>query len=247
MNNKKESTAVEDPSTKETSDSKTDTPTLSKDAEFWEGFAQSFILIFLAEIGDRTFIVVTLFSTKLNPIWLFILGSIGMSGMHILSVLIGAAFPLLLSKSVTEIICVVLFFLFGAVMIYQGVNNEEGEDEEAEVQKAVEEHDEKKASAVKPSLVAEYLFFMSLILCQEWGDKSQLAAIALASRYEIWGIIIGGCIAHILCILLALILGKVLKELVPDRIITLAGGVLFILFGIYQLVIMLAYKEPATA
>jgi len=26
----------------------------------------------------------------------------------------------------------------------------------------------------------EYLFFLALLMCAEWGDKSQIAAIALA-------------------------------------------------------------------
>ena len=41
--------------------------------------------------------------------------------MHVISVLIGAAFPYLLSKTATEIICVVLFFGFGVYMVYQAI------------------------------------------------------------------------------------------------------------------------------
>jgi putative Ca2+/H+ antiporter (TMEM165/GDT1 family) len=41
--------------------------------------------------------------------------------MHVISVLIGAAFPYLLSKTATEIICVVLFFGFGVFMVYQAI------------------------------------------------------------------------------------------------------------------------------
>lgn len=44
-----------------------------------------------------------------------------MCGMHAISTLIGAAFPFLLSKTVTEIICVVLFLGFGVFMVYQAL------------------------------------------------------------------------------------------------------------------------------
>jgi len=41
--------------------------------------------------------------------------------MHVVSVLIGAAFPYLLSKTVTELICVVLFLGFGIFLVYQAI------------------------------------------------------------------------------------------------------------------------------
>jgi len=44
-----------------------------------------------------------------------------MFSMHTLSTLIGAAFPYVLSKTLTEIICVVLFLGFGAFMVYEGL------------------------------------------------------------------------------------------------------------------------------
>ena len=44
-----------------------------------------------------------------------------MSAMHIVSTLIGAAFPLLLSRLVTEILCVVMFFGYGFYMVYDAL------------------------------------------------------------------------------------------------------------------------------
>jgi putative Ca2+/H+ antiporter (TMEM165/GDT1 family) len=72
-----------------------------------------------------------------------------------------------------------------------------------------------------------------LILCSEWGDKSQIAAIALAANYEVWGIIFGGILAHCLCIVIALAIGKALKSVVTDNQILITGGLLFVVFGIY--------------
>jgi len=44
-----------------------------------------------------------------------------MSLMHCLSVLIGAAFPYLLSHTMTEALCVVMFLGYGLYMIYDTV------------------------------------------------------------------------------------------------------------------------------
>ena len=38
----------------------------------------------------------------------------------------------------------------------------------------------------------EYLMFSFLLVCEEWGDKSQFSAIALAANYGITPILIGG-------------------------------------------------------
>jgi putative Ca2+/H+ antiporter (TMEM165/GDT1 family) len=65
--------------------------------------------------------------------------------------------------------------------------------------------------------MVEYKFFASLLLCSEWGDKSQLAAIALAATYDLWGTALGGILAHILCVTLALALGNILKQFVSER------------------------------
>lgn len=52
---------------------------------------------------------------------LFLIGAIAMSLMHCLSVLIGAAFPYLLSHTMTEALCVVMFLGYGLYMIYDTV------------------------------------------------------------------------------------------------------------------------------
>lgn len=39
--------------------------------------------------------------------------------------------------------------------------------------------------------------FLFLLMCEEWGDKSQFAAIALAANYGVIPIIIGGCLVSL--------------------------------------------------
>lgn len=100
-------------------------------------------MLFISELGDRTFIVTTIFAARLNTFFLFLVGSVAMASMHTISTLIGAAAPLLLSSNVTQIITVVLFFAFGIQLIYSGIKatDEDAAEEEEEVLKAVEEHD----------------------------------------------------------------------------------------------------------
>ena len=46
----------------------------------------------------------------------------------------------------------------------------------------------------------EYVMFLFLLMCEEWGDKSQFAAIALAANYGVIPIIIGGCLVSCSCL-----------------------------------------------
>lgn len=72
-------------------------------------------------------------------------------------------------------------------------------------------------------------------MCEEWGDKSQITAIALAPNYNVWGIIIGGMMAHSGTILFAQVLGVIVQKVLTERKINLIGGFLFIGFGVYEL------------
>lgn len=83
---------------------------------------------------------------------------------------------------------------------------------------------------------ADYYTFATLLILEEWGDKSQFSAIALAANYGAWAIIIGGTIAHLLCVCLALAIGELLNKFMKPWVIKLIGGLLFIAFGLYELV-----------
>jgi len=48
-------------------------------------------------------------------------------------------------------------------------------------------------------------------------------------------VILGGCAAHITCIVLAMGIGKFIENRCSEKLTGLIGGVLFILFGIVEL------------
>ena len=93
----------------------------SEDDYFFQGLYQSFLLVFLAEIGDKTFIMVMLLANKMNKFVLWILATIAMNIMNAISVTIGAIFPLFMPKAVISIVVIVLFFTFGLKMFYNAL------------------------------------------------------------------------------------------------------------------------------
>lgn len=84
---------------------------------------------------------------------------------------------------------------------------------------------------------------MALLMCSEWGDRSQIAAIALAPNYGVGSVILGGCIAHICTIIVAMLLGKIVERICCERLVNLLGGLLFIGFGIWELFFGILYTD----
>ena len=76
----------------------------------------------------------------------------------------------------------------------------------------------------------------TLTFLAEWGDRSQIATIALATHLEPIGVTIGGCMGHALCTGLAVIGGKLLASRISERTVLLSGGALFLVFAIAGLI-----------
>ncbi|KAK6341842.1 hypothetical protein TWF730_001330 [Orbilia blumenaviensis] len=70
----------------------------------------------------------------------------------------------------------------------------------------------------------------------EWGDRSQIATIAMAAGQDYWFVILGAIVGHGCCTAGAVIGGKFLAEKISVRNVTLGGAIAFIVFGfIYML------------
>jgi putative Ca2+/H+ antiporter (TMEM165/GDT1 family) len=68
---------------------------------------------------------VTVFAAKLNRLGVFIVGSLVMATMQVISVSIGSMFPYIFTPAVTRIVSILLFFIFGFYMLYSALCNEE--------------------------------------------------------------------------------------------------------------------------
>jgi hypothetical protein len=84
---------------------------------FWDGVYRALSLIFVSEIGDKTFFVVIIYSSKFNKLALFLLASFCMVFMHTLSTTMGTVLALILPKLASSIIVVILFLGFGIYLL----------------------------------------------------------------------------------------------------------------------------------
>ena len=98
-----------------------------------------------------------------------------------------------------------------------------------------------QSAAVAYSMKSEHLqvFIQAFTLCflAEWGDRSQIATIALASSKNLFGVIFGGLVGHALCTGLAVVGGRMLAARISEKTVHLVGGVLFLLCAIHSFVV----------
>ncbi|GAA5890584.1 hypothetical protein JCM8208_004923 [Rhodotorula glutinis] len=114
-----------------------------------DGFTRSISVILTSEIGDRTFLIAAILSMHHPRVTIFAAALSALGVMSFLSALLGNILPGLLPKQYTTAAAAVLFFVFGAKMLSEGLEMEGGEagreklqEELREVQKEVEEAEE---------------------------------------------------------------------------------------------------------
>lgn len=206
------------------------------------GFTAAFTLIFVSEIGDKTFFIAALLAMQYQKA-LVLLGSMAaLSLMTIVSVVIGRIFQSVPAQFQTtlpigEYAAVALLAFFGFKSIKDAwalpdkVNgNLEKNSESGELAEA-EELVKEKASLKLTSPLAILWKSFSLVFFAEWGDRSMLATIALGAAQSPWGVASGAIAGHLIATLLAIIGGAFLANYLSEKLVGLLGGVLFLLFA----------------
>ncbi len=75
----------------------------------------------------------------------------------------------------------------------------------------------------------------ALIAFAELGDKTQLTVIALSARYDRKKVFSGVVLAFALVTGLGVLAGEGLLRLIPEHLIKIIAGIMFIIFGIFML------------
>ncbi len=203
------------------------------------GFIQAFLLIFISEIGDKTFFIAGLLAAKYGKLISFT-GSIGaLAIMTIISTVLGQLFhavPSSLTQGVPfdDYIAVAAFAYFGIKTLYEASKQDASlnsgiEEEKAEAEKTVEELtlDQKRKSAI--ALVIQTF---SLVFAAEIGDRSFLSTIALSAALNPFAVASGAIAAHASATGIAVIGGSFLSKYLSEQVIGYIGGSLFLVFAI---------------
>ncbi|KAG6500762.1 GDT1-like protein 5 isoform X2 [Zingiber officinale] len=215
----------------------------------FEGLTKSLAMTVLSEIGDKTFFAAAILAMR-HPRKIVLSGCLSaLIVMTILSASLGWAAPNLISRKWSHHITTILFFGFGFWSLWEGFT-EDGEAEElAEVEAKLSadwkaEGDSSKSNFKSDDLKKQqrpfltqffspiFLKAFSITFFGEWGDKSQIATIGLASDANPLGVVLGGIIGQALCTTAAVLGGKTLASQISEKMVALSSGVLFLIFGL---------------
>ena len=84
-----------------------------------------------------------------------------------------------------------------------------------------------------------YFAFISQMIIAECGDKTQIETIVIATVFNPLGVFVGATIGFALCVILAILCGKLFGKYVSEKMFSFIGGGIFLLFSIQLLMIKL--------
>jgi putative Ca2+/H+ antiporter (TMEM165/GDT1 family) len=215
---------------------------------FYPSLIQSFLIIFLSEIADRTFILVLIYSLKMHWVPLILTSLFAMYFMNLLAIVAGYTVILLVPRSLIDWIGFFCFLLFGIFCVYEGLNMESKsvtEEYEEEIQRTESNYllvsDENKEQNNKESTWKLCLELFGFLCLSEFGDKSELSTVTIAAVYNIYGVLIGTMLAYFCAIAIAAFLGHWAGKFLTEKMMNIIGGILFIGFAVQILIIKLLF------
>jgi putative Ca2+/H+ antiporter (TMEM165/GDT1 family) len=177
-------------------------------------FIASFLFVFLAEMGDKTQLLAMAFAARFPAKTVLAGVLVATLVNHLLAVVAGNWLTNIVPLDYIQIAASASFILFG-LWTLRG-DQLEGED---------------KKYKFSPFWTVAVAFFFA-----EMGDKTQLATVALAAKYQtiipIW---LGTTAAMLAADAFGIIVGVVLGKRIPERFVKWFAAVIFILFGIIGL------------
>jgi Ca2+/H+ antiporter, TMEM165/GDT1 family len=223
---------------------------------FWTAFLNSIAMIIVTELGDKTFFIAAILAMRHERGVVFAGAISALALMTVLSSIIGFALPALLPRQYTHFAASVLFVYFGVKLLSEAYEmhrtgsgdgpSDELEEVESElkVDTDIENGDDDKEEHVKREnvdAVKRRKRMMNIVsqsftltFLAEWGDRSQIATIALASAKDPIGVTMGGIIGHAMCTGLAVVGGRMLASKISEKTVSCAGGTLFLIFAIHS-------------
>ena len=192
----------------------------------------SFTIIFFAELGDKTQIMVLSFSTKSRMKHILLGIALGTFLSHGLAILFGSQLGSIHNENVSyylNIFTYISFILFG-ILGFISMKNPSLDN--------IENH---KTSLISKlcNLKINFVFIIAFcILVGELGDKTFLSSVGLGIQYPEYkfSLIIGSILGMVCSNLLAIVFGKLLSMKFRQNIIEMISNSLFIAFGIIGLI-----------
>lgn len=178
-----------------------------------KAFGTAFGVTCVAELGDKTQIAILTLSARYGYLPVFLGAGVAFTAMNALAVTVGEVMAKYVPRDVLQYVAAGIFILFGVLSFLP-------ERQESETEETRKPH-------------GPFLTSLVVVGLMELGDKTQLALVALTSRFKAPVVVfLGGTAALLLTSFIGAVAGKWLARVVPFKWIRWASGVVFIAFGV---------------
>ncbi|MGA7935379.1 MAG: TMEM165/GDT1 family protein [Kovacikia sp.] len=197
-------------------------------------FTAGLLLITISELGDKTFFIAMILAMRHSRRLVFVGVVAALAAMTIISVLMGQAISLL-PRNYIHFAEVALFLGFGIKLLYDA-SQMSPIPNCTEIESAKETVEQANQAMRRKAVWSVILQSFALTFMAEWGDRTQIATIALSASNNPWGVTLGAIAGHTLCAAIAVIGGCLVAGRLSERFIIGSGGFLFLIFGAVALV-----------
>lgn len=182
----------------------------------YKEFFETFILVFVAEMGDKTQLMLMTLAAKYSLIQMLAGILLGVLLNHGAAAYLGSFISELTDAYLLQIFAGLIFIMFGIMTILY-----EEKDEEA------------KSYNLGPVITTALTFFLG-----EMGDKTQLTCMTLAMDALYPLVVLAGSVTGMVAVgFVGIIIGTSLTKYIPSYIIKTISGLIFITFGLMRLII----------
>ncbi|HWQ26288.1 MAG TPA: TMEM165/GDT1 family protein [Chlorobaculum sp.] len=181
-----------------------------------DAFWLSLVMIFLAELGDKTQLVALTLATCYNTRVVLFGIFWATLAVHVFSAGIGWVMGGLLPAQLITFVAGISFIAFGFWTL-RGDSLDDDEDETCK-------------TGVNPFWIVFSTFFMA-----ELGDKTMLSTISLATTHPFIPVWLGSTIGMVVSDGLAVVVGRMLGKKLPENAIKIGASVIFFAFGAWNM------------
>ncbi len=184
-----------------------------------EALINSAAVVALGEMGDKTQILAMLLAIRYHRPWPILTGILLATLLSMgVTALIGSSLAQLIPEDLLRWLLVVMFF---AVAIWTLIPEKEDDDDDDEI-------------SLTRSRNLVLIAFITFLLA-ELGDKSQLATLVIAAKYQNFPLVMAGStLGEMLAIAPAVLLGKTTAQWIPIKWIRIAAAALFAALGVWM-------------
>ena len=189
-------------------------------------FLISFLMVFIAELGDKTQLLVLSFSNTVKPSRILLGVAIGSFFSHGIAILFGSQLGILENPYLhrfIEIFTYSSFILLGILSLLP--------KKEISLDSSSREGLISKISSLK----INYVFIIAFsIIVGELGDKTFLASVGFGIQYPFAKIflVLGAILGMVVSDSIAILFGKFLSNYISEQTMKKVSGILFLIFGL---------------